>query len=157
VGFESQCVYLQHWHGLFQKITNYADGPSFVTQCPIIPQEGFLYDFSVPDQAVLPLTHFSRFRHAHHIAHFRGHSGITVTSGTNIVMACVELWLSMIQMILTSICMMLIMVRQTLGVSINFADIFHQMKRLSPLRIGITIFRRMLPQSRKFNEVCQTY
>jgi len=115
VGLESQCVYLQHWHGLFQKTTNYADGPSFVTQCPIIPQEEFLYDFRVPDQAVLPLTHFPRFRHAHFIAHFRGHSGIIVTSGTNIVMACVELWLSMIQMILKSICMMLTMARQTLG------------------------------------------
>ncbi|KAI0000120.1 laccase [Russula compacta] len=40
-----------HWHGLFQKTTAYADGPSFVTQCPIIPNQSFLYDFSVPGQA----------------------------------------------------------------------------------------------------------
>jgi len=40
-----------HWHGIFQKHTNYDDGPSFVTQCPIIPDESFTYDFSVPDQA----------------------------------------------------------------------------------------------------------
>ncbi|KAI0276838.1 phenol oxidase [Russula aff. rugulosa BPL654] len=40
-----------HWHGIFQKHTNYADGPSFVTQCPIIPNESFTYDFSVPEQA----------------------------------------------------------------------------------------------------------
>jgi hypothetical protein len=73
-----------------------------------------MYDFSVPGQAVLPPTHFSRFRLAHYIAHFRGHSGITVTSGINIVMDCVDLWLSMTQMILKSICMMLTTVRQTL-------------------------------------------
>uniref|UniRef100_UPI00403B38C7 Laccase n=1 Tax=synthetic construct TaxID=32630 RepID=UPI00403B38C7 len=40
-----------HWHGLFQKGTNWADGPAFVTQCPIAPGHSFLYDFSVPDQA----------------------------------------------------------------------------------------------------------
>ncbi|KAI0049490.1 multicopper oxidase [Auriscalpium vulgare] len=40
-----------HWHGFFQKTTNYADGPSFVTQCPLIPGNSFLYDFSVPGQA----------------------------------------------------------------------------------------------------------
>ncbi|KAI0252556.1 laccase [Lactifluus subvellereus] len=40
-----------HWHGLFQRHTNYADGPAFVTQCPIVPEESFLYDFQVPGQA----------------------------------------------------------------------------------------------------------
>ncbi|KAJ7254816.1 yellow laccase [Mycena rebaudengoi] len=40
-----------HWHGFFQKGTSYADGPAFVTQCPITPQHSFLYDFKVPDQA----------------------------------------------------------------------------------------------------------
>jgi len=40
-----------HWHGLFQRHTNYADGPSFVTQCPIVPKDRFLYNFTVPDQA----------------------------------------------------------------------------------------------------------
>ena len=41
----------QHWHGLFQKTTAWADGPAFVTQCPIISGDSFLYDFNVPDQA----------------------------------------------------------------------------------------------------------
>ncbi|KAJ6550409.1 laccase [Mycena vulgaris] len=40
-----------HWHGLFQRGTNWADGPAFVTQCPITPGHSFLYDFNVPDQA----------------------------------------------------------------------------------------------------------
>nr|AGW43035.1 laccase [Ganoderma weberianum] len=40
-----------HWHGLFQEGTNWADGPAFVTQCPIASGDSFLYDFRVPDQA----------------------------------------------------------------------------------------------------------
>ncbi|KAJ3873232.1 laccase 1 AVT [Lentinula edodes] len=40
-----------HWHGLFQKTTNYADGVAFVSQCPIAANHSFLYDFQVPDQA----------------------------------------------------------------------------------------------------------
>ncbi|KAJ7642439.1 laccase [Mycena polygramma] len=40
-----------HWHGIFQEKTNWADGPAFVTQCPIVPQNSFLYEFPVPDQA----------------------------------------------------------------------------------------------------------
>jgi iron transport multicopper oxidase len=40
-----------HWHGLFQKHTNYDDGPAFVTQCPLVPHESFLYNFKVPGQA----------------------------------------------------------------------------------------------------------
>ncbi|KAH9177324.1 laccase [Lactarius sanguifluus] len=40
-----------HWHGLFQKHTAYADGPAFVTQCPLIPNESFQYKFAVPGQA----------------------------------------------------------------------------------------------------------
>ena len=51
---------LQHWHGLFQSHTNYDDGPAFVTQCPIVPQESFLYDFKVPGQAVLLAAHIAR-------------------------------------------------------------------------------------------------
>ncbi|KAF9067165.1 laccase 1 [Rhodocollybia butyracea] len=41
----------QHWHGLFQATTNWADGPSFVNQCPIAANNSFLYNFNVPDQA----------------------------------------------------------------------------------------------------------
>nr|ABK59825.1 laccase [Ganoderma tsugae] len=40
-----------HWHGLFQEGTNWADGPAFVTQCPIVSGNSFLYNFHVPDQA----------------------------------------------------------------------------------------------------------
>ncbi|KAI0732220.1 laccase [Fomitopsis betulina] len=40
-----------HWHGIFQRHTNWADGPAFVTQCPIAPYNSFLYDFTVPNQA----------------------------------------------------------------------------------------------------------
>ncbi|KAK0430099.1 laccase [Armillaria borealis] len=40
-----------HWHGLFQKGSSWADGPSFVNQCPIAANHSFLYDFTVPDQA----------------------------------------------------------------------------------------------------------
>ncbi|EPQ57227.1 laccase [Gloeophyllum trabeum ATCC 11539] len=40
-----------HWHGLYQKGSNWADGTAMVTQCPINPGNSFEYDFSVPDQA----------------------------------------------------------------------------------------------------------
>ena len=41
----------QHWHGIFQHQSNWADGVSFVTQCPIPPNDNFLYNFTVSDQA----------------------------------------------------------------------------------------------------------
>ena len=47
---------LQHWHGIFQKgvkhqpATNYNDGASMVTQCPIVPGHDYEYDFAVPKQ-----------------------------------------------------------------------------------------------------------
>lgn len=40
-----------HWHGLFQAGTAWADGPAFVSQCPIAPGDSFLYDFKAPGQA----------------------------------------------------------------------------------------------------------
>ncbi|KAJ7083804.1 laccase [Mycena epipterygia] len=40
-----------HWHGFFQKNTSWADGPSFVNQCPIAANHSFLYDFSTREQA----------------------------------------------------------------------------------------------------------
>nr|AFE48785.1 yellow laccase [Stropharia aeruginosa] len=40
-----------HWHGLFQKGSDWADGPVGVTQCPIKPGNSFQYQFSVPGQA----------------------------------------------------------------------------------------------------------
>ncbi|KAF7375301.1 Laccase lcc5 [Mycena sanguinolenta] len=36
-----------HWHGIFQTGTASADGPAFVTQCPIAHGNSFLYDFNV--------------------------------------------------------------------------------------------------------------
>ena len=42
--------FFQHWHGFFQKGTAWADGPAFVTQCPIVTGNSFLYDFPVGDQ-----------------------------------------------------------------------------------------------------------
>ncbi|KAI5836564.1 multicopper oxidase [Schizophyllum commune H4-8] len=40
-----------HWHGFFQKNSNWADGPAGVTQCPIATGDSFVYEFGVPDQA----------------------------------------------------------------------------------------------------------
>lgn len=36
-----------HWHGMFQNGTNYMDGPSMVTQCPIAPGGSFTYNFTI--------------------------------------------------------------------------------------------------------------
>ncbi|KAF8493485.1 laccase [Russula emetica] len=40
-----------HWHGITQKHTNFADGSVGVTQCPLIPNENFVYQFNALDQA----------------------------------------------------------------------------------------------------------
>ncbi|KAJ8592693.1 laccase [Rhizopogon salebrosus TDB-379] len=40
-----------HWHGIYQNGTNYADGTSFVTQCPIAQNHSFLHSFSALNQA----------------------------------------------------------------------------------------------------------
>ncbi|EJF60579.1 laccase [Dichomitus squalens LYAD-421 SS1] len=40
-----------HWHGLFQHSTAYADGTAFVTQCPLTPNNSFLYNFTATGQA----------------------------------------------------------------------------------------------------------
>nr|QMP96875.1 laccase A precursor [Cerrena sp.] len=39
-----------HWHGFFQKGTNWADGPAFVNQCPIATNNSFLYQFTSQEQ-----------------------------------------------------------------------------------------------------------
>jgi iron transport multicopper oxidase len=36
-----------HFHGLFQNGTTYMDGPSSVTQCPVPPGMGMVYNFTV--------------------------------------------------------------------------------------------------------------
>ena len=66
--FPTSCIQpssaiVQHWHGIFQEGTQWADGPVGVNQCPIIPGESFLYDFTVPDQAG------SFWYHSHHGLH----------------------------------------------------------------------------------------
>ncbi|KAJ6592604.1 laccase 1 [Mycena capillaripes] len=40
-----------HWHGFFQKNNSWADGPSFVNQCPIAANHSFLYTFPTAEQA----------------------------------------------------------------------------------------------------------
>ncbi|KAG6864209.1 hypothetical protein C0991_011545, partial [Blastosporella zonata] len=40
-----------HWHGIYQNGTNWADGPAMVTQCPIVPNDSFVYQFPVYQQA----------------------------------------------------------------------------------------------------------
>ncbi|KAH7927346.1 laccase [Leucogyrophana mollusca] len=39
-----------HWHGIKQHESSWADGVSFVTQCPIPTHDAFLHRFSVPTQ-----------------------------------------------------------------------------------------------------------
>nr|BAO09158.1 laccase2a [Agaricus brasiliensis] len=40
-----------HWHGMFQRRTNFMDGVTGVTQCPIAPNNSFEYSFSTGVQA----------------------------------------------------------------------------------------------------------
>ncbi|KAG2108567.1 laccase [Suillus cothurnatus] len=40
-----------HWHGIRQNGTNYVDGVSFVTQCPIAQNHSFLHSFEARNQA----------------------------------------------------------------------------------------------------------
>ncbi|XP_039129384.1 LOW QUALITY PROTEIN: laccase-3-like [Dioscorea cayenensis subsp. rotundata] len=39
-----------HWHGVRQMRTPWADGPSYVTQCPIMPGGSYTYRFTIQDQ-----------------------------------------------------------------------------------------------------------
>ncbi|KAF8835818.1 laccase [Paxillus ammoniavirescens] len=39
-----------HWHGISQPNSNWADGVAYVTQCPILPGEAFVYNFTSPGQ-----------------------------------------------------------------------------------------------------------
>ncbi|KAF5364359.1 hypothetical protein D9756_001110 [Leucocoprinus leucothites] len=38
-----------HWHGMFQRKTNFMDGTEGVTQCPIAPGNSFLYKFDTEE------------------------------------------------------------------------------------------------------------
>ncbi|KAI4356557.1 hypothetical protein L6164_000574 [Bauhinia variegata] len=39
-----------HWHGIFQFLTAWADGPEFVTQCGIPPASSYTYRFNITGQ-----------------------------------------------------------------------------------------------------------
>ncbi|MCD7450511.1 Laccase-7 [Datura stramonium] len=39
-----------HWHGIFQLLSGWADGPEFATQCPIRPGHSYTYKFKVTGQ-----------------------------------------------------------------------------------------------------------
>lgn len=40
----------KHWHGIFQLKSNWADGTSFVTQCPLRQHEAFEYQINLTNQ-----------------------------------------------------------------------------------------------------------
>ncbi|KAF2669115.1 hypothetical protein BT63DRAFT_401225 [Microthyrium microscopicum] len=40
-----------HWHGMFQNDTNWMDGTTGITQCPIPSGQTFTYNFTVPTQS----------------------------------------------------------------------------------------------------------
>uniref|UniRef100_A0A7C8ZPS3 Laccase n=1 Tax=Opuntia streptacantha TaxID=393608 RepID=A0A7C8ZPS3_OPUST len=39
-----------HWHGIRQVRTGWADGPAYITQCPIQPGQSYVYKFNVTGQ-----------------------------------------------------------------------------------------------------------
>ncbi|KAK3018967.1 hypothetical protein RJ639_003386 [Escallonia herrerae] len=39
-----------HWHGVFQLLSGWADGPEFATQCPIRPGHSYTYRFNITGQ-----------------------------------------------------------------------------------------------------------
>ncbi|KAM5582676.1 hypothetical protein ABKV19_002884 [Rosa sericea] len=39
-----------HWHGIFQLLSAWADGPAYVTQCPILPGQSYTYRFKIIGQ-----------------------------------------------------------------------------------------------------------
>ncbi|PIA54503.1 hypothetical protein AQUCO_00900804v1 [Aquilegia coerulea] len=39
-----------HWHGVHQRLSAWADGPAYVTQCPIVPANSYTYRFTITGQ-----------------------------------------------------------------------------------------------------------
>ncbi|KAL8167937.1 hypothetical protein V2J09_009436 [Rumex salicifolius] len=39
-----------HWHGIRQLRTGWADGPAYITQCPIRPAQSYVYNFTITGQ-----------------------------------------------------------------------------------------------------------
>ncbi|KAK4492084.1 hypothetical protein RD792_002881, partial [Penstemon davidsonii] len=46
-----------HWHGIKQFRTGWADGPAYITQCPIQPGQSYVYNFTVSGQRGTLLWH----------------------------------------------------------------------------------------------------
>ncbi|CAN1275689.1 IRX12 [Linum perenne] len=46
-----------HWHGIRQIRTGWADGPAFITQCPIQPGQSYVYNFTITGQRGTLLWH----------------------------------------------------------------------------------------------------
>ncbi|KAJ8511467.1 hypothetical protein OPV22_001901 [Ensete ventricosum] len=46
-----------HWHGVRQLTTGWADGPAYVTQCPIQPGQNYAYNFTLTGQRGTLLWH----------------------------------------------------------------------------------------------------
>lgn len=46
-----------HWHGIRQLRTGWADGPAFITQCPIQPSQSYVYNFTITGQRGTLLWH----------------------------------------------------------------------------------------------------
>lgn len=46
-----------HWHGVRQLRTGWADGPAYITQCPIQPGQNYLYNFTISGQRGTLLWH----------------------------------------------------------------------------------------------------
>ncbi|XP_076939584.1 laccase-4-like [Bidens hawaiensis] len=46
-----------HWHGIRQLRTGWADGPAYITQCPIQPGQNYVYKFTITGQHGTLLWH----------------------------------------------------------------------------------------------------
>ncbi|KAJ1411295.1 Multicopper oxidase, type 1 [Sesbania bispinosa] len=46
-----------HWHGIRQLTTGWADGPAYITQCPIRPGHTYVYNFTITGQRGTLLWH----------------------------------------------------------------------------------------------------
>ncbi|XP_031276156.1 laccase-4-like [Pistacia vera] len=46
-----------HWHGIRQLRTGWADGPAYITQCPIQPGQTYIYNFTITGQRGTLLWH----------------------------------------------------------------------------------------------------
>ncbi|PNT56618.3 hypothetical protein POPTR_001G248700v4 [Populus trichocarpa] len=46
-----------HWHGIRQLRTGWADGPAYITQCPLQPGQSFVYNFTISGQRGTLLWH----------------------------------------------------------------------------------------------------